>query len=277
METINYIFDVIPSPDDPRDWKISDIIAKAPAVRGLPPVVDYRSVAAPIRNQGSLGSCAAFTAAGIKEIQESKDALISPDGSGKVQNYFSPGFVYYHRNNSSEGMYGRNVMNILLNHGCPIEKDYPYSGRDDKMLGKEMTTEVLVKAKNFRIKGYARVNSINEAKEALYRFGPLYMAFPCYNTGKRFWRKDGSSLGGHAVCCYGYTSEGFVIRNSWGSNWADDGYTIYPYSDWGAHWEIFSLVDAESVPVDEKPDDFVDDKDNGNCSCANVTDSCNVQ
>jgi Papain family cysteine protease len=31
--------------------------------------------------------------------------------------------------------------------------------------------------------------------------------------------------GGHAVCIIGYTTDGrFIIRNSWGTNWGDNGF-----------------------------------------------------
>ena len=44
----------------------------------------------------------------------------------------------------------------------------------------------------------------------------------------------------------GYTKEGFIIRNSWGVFWGDKGYCIYPYSDWGAHYEIWTTIDDKS-------------------------------
>ena len=30
--------------------------------------------------------------------------------------------------------------------------------------------------------------------------------------------------GGHAVTVVGYTSDRFIIRNSWGTGWGDDGF-----------------------------------------------------
>lgn len=59
--------------------------------------------------------------------------------------------------------------------------------------------------------------------------------------------------GGHAVTVVGYNKKGFILRNSWGSNWGDNGYVIFPYSDFGMQWEIWTTIDANSP----KPDDVL--------------------
>ena len=62
-----YILDVLPSPDDNRDYLVSSIYT-APVV--LPATLDYRTEMPPVRDQGAQGSCSAQTAAAIKEWQE---------------------------------------------------------------------------------------------------------------------------------------------------------------------------------------------------------------
>ena len=41
----------------------------------------------------------------------------------------------------------------------------------------------------------------------------------------------------------GYTENYFIIRNSWGNGWCDNGYCYYFYEDWGCHWEIWTTLD----------------------------------
>jgi C1A family cysteine protease len=40
-----------------------------------------------------------------------------------------------------------------------------------------------------------------------------------------------TDLGGHAMCCVGYDMEKqmFIVRNSWGTEWGDNGYCYFPF------------------------------------------------
>ena len=82
----------------------------------------------------------------------------------------------------------------------------------------------------------------------------------------RMWFKESESSemqGGHAMTVVGYNEEGFIIRNTWGINWGDKGYCIYPYSDWGSHWEIWTTIDEKSYIEDnwERSDTDTDSDD----------------
>ena len=40
------------------------------------------------------------------------------------------------------------------------------------------------------------------------------------------------SKGGHAYCLVGYNETGFLVQNSWGSEWGSRGFATLPYEDW---------------------------------------------
>lgn len=221
------------SPTDERDY-VAETIYSSEDVK-LPEIYDMRTDMPEVRNQGSQGSCAGMTASSMKEWQEKKDVGYT--------DYMSPQFVYNNRENAGEeGMYSRDVMKILNKIGIVTEKDYPYLTFDP------ITKALKDKASKFRISGYASVSSIEGLKKALYKNGPCYLAVPVYNYGGRMWKpKQGDKkLGGHAMTIVGWNKEGFIIRNSWGKSWNGTGYTVFPYSDWGLHWEVWTTIDAES-------------------------------
>jgi C1A family cysteine protease len=233
------------SPDDIRDW-IAESIYPAKDDLNLPKELDLRKDLQPVRSQGKQGTCAAQTAACMKEWQEKKNV--------QLDEYFSPQFVYNNRENfPNSGMFGRDVMKILSTVGCCRELRFPYGTNIDKNT---TSSKAIKDASNYKIKGYAQVSTIECLKKALYKNGPCYIAFPVYpDAGDTFWKpKQAGDVrkGGHAVTVVGYTKKGFIIRNSWGVDWADNGYVIYPYEDFGAHWEIWTTIDDASPEPDEK-------------------------
>jgi len=40
------------------------------------------------------------------------------------------------------------------------------------------------------------------------------------------------AIGGHAFALVGYNEVGFLVQNSWGTNWGKGGYATLPYEDW---------------------------------------------
>jgi C1A family cysteine protease len=143
----------------------------------------------------------------------------------------------------------RDAMDILLKSGICADSLYPYS-TTDVPPSTVIPQSAFDEASKFKIKSYAQIDTQEELKTALVNKGPCLVAFPCYNNRKSFWKQcDGDTLkGGHCVLIVGYNKDGYILRNSWGLAWGDFGYTYYPYSDWGAHWEIWSSIDLPTDP-----------------------------
>lgn len=236
--TNRMLFPIRPSPPDDRDHIFEHKSRSRDVVSKLPSECDLRKYLNPPRTQGNRPTCAAFASCAIKEYHEYLDC--------NYQGYFSPNYVYFYRDNSpGEGMYLRDVMKVLYNRGIVKESDFPYSSTSEPSAVPDGSDE---KAKAFRIKEYALVNTIDGLKEALITNGPCIISFPVYDNRPEFWRVDQDSTvqGGHAVAVVGFNKNGFILRNSWGRSWNFDGYAIYPYSEWGVHWECWTSVDDES-------------------------------
>ena len=136
------------SPDDQRDWVAESIYSSN---YQLPEILDHRKKLQAVRNQGKQGSCAAQTVACMKEWQENKDI-----GFNK---YMSPQFVYNNRiNQSSEGMYGRDVMKILSNIGCCSEDIYPYRLIEEP---DKINKNIFEEAKNLKLSLTHKLKQLN--------------------------------------------------------------------------------------------------------------------
>lgn len=237
-----YKLDSLTSPDDPRDYIAETIF---PEDLSLPDVYDPRDKMLPVRDQGAQGSCVAESCACAKETQEFKNI--------GFDDYFSPQFIYNNRvNQEGEGMYPRDSMNILYKKGIVAEDDYPYKKIEKP---ENISADILEKAKNHKIKGYAYINTINVLKAAIYRNSACLITFPVYSQRPKFWKQNKTGevqQGAHAVSVVGWNKEGFIIRNSWGSSFGDKGYVIYPYVEWGSHGELWTLIDDESSKPDPK-------------------------
>jgi hypothetical protein len=44
--------------------------------------------------------------------------------------------------------------------------------------------------------------------------------------------ESSQAVGGHAFCLVGYNEVGFLVQNSWGSEWGHHGFATLPYDDW---------------------------------------------
>lgn len=233
-----YKLNITPSPFDPRNWRYESFVK----AYTYPTTLDLRPFMFAVRDQGYQGSCAAMAGAAMKDYQEIKDV--------SMNEYMSPQFIYNNREDlNQEGMYMLDLMKILKNKGTCVEHLHPYGNLNIP------NAEAYANALNYVVKGYAEVSTVEDLKQALYENGPCVIAVPVYNYTTRMWykRAGDSLLGGHAMSIVGYTEEGFIIRNSWGDDWGDEGYTIFPYSDWGCQWEVWSTVDAESDPNPPDP------------------------
>jgi len=235
-----YRFNVLRSPKDTRDWKASAIYPRVT----LPVRTNNRELMFRVRDQGSQGACVAMAGSAMKEWQEVKEWNLSE--------YLSPQFIYNNREDSSEeGMYMRDLMSILRKYGDCFETLYKYGSMAP------ISEPVYRNAANYIIKNYASVETLEELKTALYLNGPCVIAVPVYNFTERMWfRRPGDyQLGGHSMAVVDYDDEkgGLWIRNSWGTDWGNDGYCFMKYEDFPMVWEWWTTIDEKSMPDPPEP------------------------
>jgi C1A family cysteine protease len=226
-----------PDLPDHRDFSFT---AKRTTLKKLPKKVDLRKECPPIYDQGQLGSCTGNAIAAAIEFGLKK----------QNPNYdFMPSrlFIYYGERviegtvNIDNGAEIRNGIKVVNRLGVCSEKMWKYSG--GKVLFKRKPpVGVFKEALNHQVLTYSRVNrDLKQMKACLAEGFPFVFGFTVYDefegdeiTKTGVLHLPGpkeEALSGHAVLCVGYddASKRFIIRNSWNTDWGQEGYFTMPY------------------------------------------------
>ena len=111
------------------------------------------------------------------------------------------------------------------------------------------------RAKHF----YGVENNIDYIKHEIYRWGPVSAGFRVYTNFYTFnpkletyeWDKQEPQVGGHAVVIVGWTEDSWIIRNTWGEKWGDNGYFYMKFNQCGLEDNIIAAVPDFFYSVDQ--------------------------
>ncbi|XP_062254538.1 cathepsin K isoform X2 [Platichthys flesus] len=214
----------------PLERERSFTMALDDKVSKLPKFVDYRKkgMVTPVKNQGSCGSCWAFSSAGALEGQLAKqtgqlvdlspqnlvDCVTENDGCGG--GYMTKAFQY-----------------VQENGGIDSEEAYPYVGEDESC--RYNATGMAAQCKGFK---EVPVGDEHALAVALFKVGPVSVGidatqrgFQFYQRGVYYDRNCNKDDINHAVLAVGYgiSSKGkkyWIVKNSWSDTWGNKGYIL---------------------------------------------------
>lgn len=231
----------IPDKEDANDKHYS---ASRYRTEELPARVDLREYMSPVENQGTIGSCTANSMAGAYEYL----AMRALGTTGDVSRLF----IYYNaryldgQHAEDSGTTLRNCIQILQEMGACLEPTWPY---DPEMVHEEPHTDAYDEAARFLIEEAERVDvNLNAMKHCLAEGYPFAFGLQLFSSFEQAGTNGGivpiplageTHDGGHAMLCVGYSDQDqmFVVRNSWGTDWGDNGYCYIPY-DYMTHPEL---------------------------------------
>ncbi|OGR53521.1 MAG: hypothetical protein A2049_02005 [Elusimicrobia bacterium GWA2_62_23] len=206
--------------------------APEPPVKWLPRAVDWRdnggNFVTPARQQGGCGSCWSFAMTGALESY----VLRKRNTPGADLDLSEQVYVSCSSVGSCKG--GVLFPLFLLREGLPPESAYPYIEANGSCADAKPGWE----GQAHKIDGWGMVSpSLSKIKAALAHYGPLPTSMQVYSDlldykSGIYTRVGGKRLGGHAVLLVGYNDEEeyFIVKNSWGTDWGENGFFRIDYS-----------------------------------------------
>ena len=181
--------------------------------------LDVRPLLGPVRDQGARSTCLAHASTTAHEHARGSTMALSPE----YLHYFASG-----DHSSLEGVNFPNVSRALLDPGQPTETDCRYHPKEQPLSWTPPTGVTLYRRHStaptrspdaveaLLTAGHAPVLGISTTDD-FYAPAPPWVLSPA-----------GPIRGLHAVVAVGvattYTRRRFLIRNSWGTEWADAGH-----------------------------------------------------
>lgn len=252
----------------PRDSGAAKPKALPPAmhVASLQVKWDWRANGAgipPIRNQGQCGSCWAFgTTAAVEaaiavfdkrlvDLSEQNVLDCNPDG-------YSCGGGYW-------------AYDVYQSPGAVMETEYPYDASDGTCRGAS-------KQHPFKIETFHGVQNgnIDAIKAAIFQYGAVGVtmavcgSFPGYGGGVYDSTECNNAQSNHIVALVGWDDtvthrhgQGvWILRNSWGTEWGENGYCRMAYGMAGIEEDATYVIYKPEDPTDTDGDGVPDVRDN---------------
>ena len=208
MKKINYGF--VPSVIDG-----SEIIFGCQQKETIPEKYCYKEFLPNVINQGKLSICVPCS------LSSYLNWKINMKSGERKDNSIALFEIYNSRTNKGDGMTFKDAFKFLRHGGV--------NSKEGKIL----------------IGTYGKINTVDDLKYAIVLNGPCFGALPVYNNTCEFWNQRGKERlsGYHAISLVGYDEEGFIIRNSWGNEFCDNGYTKIKYNDFKKLIEIWTVIE----------------------------------
>lgn len=239
-----------PDPWDGRDFLLSTI---QPEIVALPDVFELIGRMTSVQKQ-YYGSCTSHMADGLKEFLDSREY------HKKIK--LSQRFIYHNTKKISglwniQGDYLRNALLSVCKYGAPLEQTYPDIPKNnwEEYVKEEPSLEAYEEAKKYIGDTCWSVGkTLENFRQAIFQqkapvgFGMMwYESYRKITSDGKLPLPGGKELGGHAIDAVDWINEKLRIRNSWGSNWGNNGYFYIPFNEFSKHtiWDAWVLTDIK--------------------------------
>jgi C1A family cysteine protease len=235
------ICNVVPSKGTETDWSYQDAAGAGAlqAVAAPPASVDLRAAWWTINDQEDTGSCVGWATADgvvrqhmVKANRLANNQLLSPRfvwmTSKETDEYTTRAETFIEEAGTSL----KAAMDIARKYGVVTEDLLPFHIATKMHTGNE--NAFYAAAAQRKIAAYFNLHrDLNQWKSWLASNGPILAALSVDQTWDNAAATGGNIdmflpntvRGGHAITVVGYLASGrFIVRNSWGTGWGDNGF-----------------------------------------------------
>lgn len=232
---------------DRRDRSFQPSVGRAPAPMLFP------AAGLPVKHQGDSNACTGFALSLVVEH------LLRVSGR-EARAAISPFMLYSMARRYDEfpgstedgGSSTRGALKGWFKHGACGEVLFP--GLDMPAASNSLADDWWADAVRRPLGAYYRIDphAITDMHAALNEVGILFVSAGCHEgwdegvdvpvrkrrptSFKGVWqipvRGGQAAHSGHAFAIVGYNEAGFLIQNSWGTEWGSFGYAVLTYDDW---------------------------------------------
>ncbi|HVK52862.1 MAG TPA: N-acetylmuramidase domain-containing protein [Pseudoxanthomonas sp.] len=245
----NRLLNVRPDAVDLRDWEYQ------PPVSSAPQDVHYPNDTRPILDQGQTSACTGFSLAVVIEYLLMRAHRHVESVSPHMLYNMARRYDEWAENDDGadepdSGSSLRGALKGWLRHGAAALRFWPEMPMPDPKpkADADWWTDAIKRP----LGAYYRINpkSLRDMHVAIDQVGALYCSAFTHRGWQELFRdvprvrpevpnelplircQRGDPDGGHAFAIVGYTRDGFIVHNSWGSEWGDGGLAVLTYSDW---------------------------------------------
>jgi hypothetical protein len=237
--------DAFPDKIDLRDWPYQ------PVLQPLPDQIVNCSLVPEILDQGTEGACTGFALAAVINYllhQRKIKRRVSPRMLYELARRYDewPGESY-------EGSSARGAMKGWERHGVCARDLWGDELRGPQHFDQERAEQARLTPGG----AYYRVDfrQVRHVHAAIREVGIVYVTLMVHagwdkpgpttvsangdGKGSKLTlpviERKGKAEDGHAIAIVGYTSQGFIVQNSWGESWGKNGFALLPYEDFMLH------------------------------------------
>jgi hypothetical protein len=218
--------------------------------------VDLRKYCTPVADQGQTGRCSAFAWTHATEMSRN---ILNPDPN-KASPRLSPNYTmleiqrfqgdardYEYAYQGGDGTAaGPEPGELLAENGTCRQELWP----DDRPTPTVREEQLKADAERYRLEATPWPIAVDDVRKVLSGGCPVHVSM---NTGRAFSGvgRDGvfnaaeaasGRHGRHAMLIVGYVGNFFTLKNSWGTDWGDQGYCYVPKN-------VLAASDPEFVAV----------------------------